>query len=295
MSVSRFEHQTSRDHGHLMLMGRDTDGNEIYALGRHSSGQVISHILPGIARALGCPDNEVVTLDTMPSVNLRMRLGGTLSRGLGIVTIGRPIVIAGCKAAHSRFCAAVDAFRAGLRRLPPAPTAPTESAAPDEAAAVSPTPIVVYYCHGGAHSSVTAAAIHLKALPSDRRPTPNEVAGIPYFDRTTTREIGTLFFCGTDEGGRRIYITGMIRGAEIVRKSIRSLLDVLGIPQERLTFVNCLPLIHVWTRVGGFLSRQLGMVSLGRPITIQGILANYARFVATVKETRARLTANDGR
>jgi hypothetical protein len=289
MAVARFERQTNRDHGRLFLMGTDSDGNEVYILGRRSSGRITDHILPGTARAFGLPDCEVATFDTIVSVNLAMRIGGLLSRGLGVVAVGRPLVIAGCKLAHRAFCRDVAAFRERLRANG------CDSVRRSEQGATELPEVIYYHCHGGAHSSVTAAAIHLGALPTDRRPAPEEVAGIPYYDRTTNEEIGTPFYCGTDDSGRHVHIVGMIRSAKIVCLSVRSLLDVLAIPQDRLTFVDCLPLVSLWTRIGGFLSRQLGLVALGRPLTIRGILLNYDRFVATVASTKARLTQNDGR
>lgn len=292
-SVPQFDNQTRRDHGRIIRMGRDEAGNDVYFLGRRSNGPVIDRILPGMAGALGLPAGEIVTLNTMPYVNVLMVIGGTMSRALGIIWPGRAIVTYGTRVAHRQLCHAVDKMKDKAARL-------RADAAEHPAGGGGTLPrelpvMVFYHCYGSAHSSVVASAIHLGLLPATGRPTPAAIAAVPHYDQTTTDMIGTPFRVGVDDEGHVIYIVGMIRGMRVIRRAIRCLMNIFGLPQERLLFVNCLPLVNLQMRIGGFLSRQLGLVSLGRPLTISGVLASYNRFLAEVARVRSRLRRADGR
>jgi hypothetical protein len=39
---------------------------------------------------------------------------------------------------------------------------------------------IIYHCYGGSHSSVIAAALHLKWIDKDRLPSEEEMMAIPY-------------------------------------------------------------------------------------------------------------------
>ncbi|MGE5560769.1 MAG: DUF3189 family protein [Chloroflexota bacterium] len=294
-ALPHFDSQTTRDHGRIFCLGQDAQGNDVCFLGRRSNGPVVDRILPGMAAVFGFRQDEVVTLNTMPYVNLLMVVGGTLSRGLGLVWPGRPIVTFGVRMAYPRLCHAVEKMKAKAARLA-AGAAGATAHAPREPRQPAQLPFLVFYhCYGSAHSSVVASAIHLGLLPADRRPTPDAIAAIPHYDRTTTDMVGTPFRIGADDEGHEIYIVGMIRGMRVLRRAIRCLVRLLGLPQDRLLFVNCLPLVNLRMRIGGFLSRQLGLISLGRPLTISGVLASYQCFADAVARVRAQLRRADGR
>lgn len=144
---------------------------------------------------------------------------------------------------------------------------------------------VVYHCYGSAHSSVTAAAIHVGLLPRDRCPTPAELLAVPRFDRTLTRELGTPFFIGQDQAGREVYALGRGRAAKFVVNCVESLKELAGLPPLEILMVNALPRASLVTAVGGTLSRGLGLVWLGRPLATWGIRRGYARLVELVEET----------
>ncbi|MCR4430081.1 MAG: DUF3189 family protein [Tepidanaerobacteraceae bacterium] len=145
---------------------------------------------------------------------------------------------------------------------------------------------IFYYCYGSAHSSVVAASIHLGMLPSDRLPSAKEIEMLPHFDKTDSCEIGTPFFMGIDEYETEIFITGMTNERHLVKKAIYSFLRHSGIDESDLMMVDALKYVNLKTRLGGFLSRRMGLVALGRPLTIKGILEKYADFLALVKETK---------
>jgi hypothetical protein len=147
--------------------------------------------------------------------------------------------------------------------------------------------VIIYHCYGGAHSSVVAAAIHLGRLPL---PAPSAAAllALPYFDQHTGRQQGRLFFYGTDAHGHKIFILGRARAAAILERTIRAVFQLAG-RQERVLFVDTLPAVNWLMRLGGFLSRRLGWVSLGRPLVAKGTLLALPKLTALVRGVQGAL------
>lgn len=152
---------------------------------------------------------------------------------------------------------------------------------------------VVYHCYGSAHSSVTAAAIHLGLLPRDHQPTVAELMAVPRFDRTLTRELGTPFFIGRDQAQRDVYALGRGSAARYVVNCLESLLLEERMSPMEIVLVNALPTISLVTTVGGTLSRGMGLVWPGRPLALWGVRRCYPRFVRLVRETERLLALVD--
>lgn len=148
---------------------------------------------------------------------------------------------------------------------------------------------VFYYCYGSAHSSVISAAIHTGMIGAEKIPLPKEIIHLPHYDKTENPEIGTPFFYGYDEMDNEVYIVGMGANKPLVLNSIQSFLQDCGVAGTSYVFVNTLGSVNVKTRIGGFLSRGLGVVSIGRPLTVQGILEAYFDFVKLVMTTKRNL------
>lgn len=148
---------------------------------------------------------------------------------------------------------------------------------------------VFYYCYGSAHSSVVAAAIHIGYLPTDRIPSATEFINLPHYDKTKSSEIGIPFFMGYDNCGNEIFIIGMGRERNLVRKTIISFLKYNKKDIGNILMVNTLRNVNIKTKIGGFLSRGLGLVSLGRPLTIRGIQEKYLNFVDMVDGVKVKL------
>ncbi|MGI6574450.1 MAG: DUF512 domain-containing protein [bacterium] len=134
---------------------------------------------------------------------------------------------------------------------------------------------IIYCCYGSAHSSVIAAAIHLNRLPWHRVPTAQEILQQPHFDQTKNEEIGTLFFIGVDQWGNEVFILGLGADRVINHRAIDSLLSLCNYPSCEVRLIDSLIAIHPLTRIGGFFSRRLGLVSIGRPIVLLGIRLSY--------------------
>ncbi|MGB9809508.1 MAG: DUF3189 family protein, partial [Caldanaerobacter sp.] len=66
-------------------------------------------------------------------------------------------------------------------------------------------------------------------------------------------------------------------------------LTIFGISKKEILVVDALPAIGLTTKIGGFASRRLGIISLGRPITVYGILKRYKNFVELVTDIKTKL------
>lgn len=148
---------------------------------------------------------------------------------------------------------------------------------------------VFYYCYGSSHSSVLAAAIHLGQLSTDQVPTTDEIINLHHYDKTDSPEIGTPFFFGYDELAHPVYIIGMKSDNQVVLNSIENFLRSQGVPGTDYVFINTLSKVNLWTRIGGFLSRRLGWVKLGRPLTVYGLKKVYFEFVKLVTKVKRDL------
>jgi len=157
-------------------------------------------------------------------------------------------------------------------------------APPPDAQPVSDgTRCVLYHCFGGAHTSVVAGAIHLGLLPE--RPSWRQVAAFPLFDRTATRDRGWPLYLGTDDRGRRVYAMGRgrdTRGTALVLEGLLRALQLDG----RVTHHDTLACAGPLTKLGGYLSRRLGLVRPGRTLAALGVTRDIPRLLRVVEEAR---------
>lgn len=150
----------------------------------------------------------------------------------------------------------------------------------------SDAPKVFYHCFGSAHTSVTAANIHLGRLPTGRRPSVAEVMAAPGFDRARHSDIGTVIFMGTDCDGKDIYVVGLGHYERTIRTCLDGVMQALQLPPGMAIFVNAIHGSGVFVRAGGYLSRRLGLVRLGRPLAAYGIIQNYSLYVRAAEQGR---------
>lgn len=146
---------------------------------------------------------------------------------------------------------------------------------------------IFYHCYGSAHTSVIASAIHVGILPMSRRPDPEEIRRVPNFDKFKNSEIGTPIYIGPDEDGNQVYIIGLATGKKIMAGALLDFLLSGGVREGDVYFADALPGANVLTRIGGFLSRQVGLVRIGRPLCAKGIWQTYPQFVELVRRVKA--------
>ncbi len=147
---------------------------------------------------------------------------------------------------------------------------------------------IIYCCFGGAHSSPVAAAIHLGILPADRLPTRQELLQLPLFDRNDQQ--GTLHYMGKDERGHEVYVLGRGRGGKIAETTLINGYNLAGGQADReLVIVDTLKCVNLIMRIGGYLSRRLRLVFLGRPLVLVGTQRAFRCLVAVVEAVKAEV------
>lgn len=99
LSVPYFNKLTKKEVGKLIFHGKDEDGNEVYTLARRRFKQVAPIIkdffliLDGKFQL----NEKIVLSNTSPTVPLAMTFGGMFSRGLGLDSIGVPLLVKGAQ------------------------------------------------------------------------------------------------------------------------------------------------------------------------------------------------------
>ena len=103
MDCPYFDKVPSSEAGILHLMGRDKMGNDIYVLGCRNCGSIVEKAIKEISHILGIDKDELMLIDTTPCLNVFLRTGGFLSRGLGLIRPGRVLLFYGCRLSFTRF------------------------------------------------------------------------------------------------------------------------------------------------------------------------------------------------
>jgi hypothetical protein len=142
---------------------------------------------------------------------------------------------------------------------------------------------IFYHCYGSAHSSVTAANLHLGLLPRARRPPLAEILHQPLFDRALHCDVGRPILMGADEWGHEVFVIGLAAGKKPLAGALADFAALHGVGRHQLLMVDALGAAGWTLRVGGYLSRRIGLVRLGRPLSAAGVWANYWAFVAIVE------------
>ncbi|MBS4539631.1 DUF3189 family protein [Clostridium sp. D2Q-11] len=100
MDFPFFDKLKKDQQGRILLRGIDEKGNQVYTISRQFAPElVIPAIIDSYTIAGGNLDN-LLLIDTMPAVNLLMKIGGFSSRRLHLVSFGRPIVAKGTLQAY---------------------------------------------------------------------------------------------------------------------------------------------------------------------------------------------------
>lgn len=95
LEVPMFDKLKKNQQGRLIFHGIDEYKNKVYTLSRLYYKQPVTNALKSIPNMIGIDEREISLVDTSPSVNFMMKLGGGSSRKLKLVTFGRPIVAYG--------------------------------------------------------------------------------------------------------------------------------------------------------------------------------------------------------
>lgn len=146
---------------------------------------------------------------------------------------------------------------------------------------------IIYHCYGGSHSSVIASALHLGLLSRERLPTMEEMMALPYFDKTTASDFGSIRFMGIDEFHNEVYVLGKKSFSPRYTRILTGVAEILGAGEQVLT-VDCMDRVNWAMKLGGFTSRRAGIVSLGRPVLGKGTREAFFKLVNLAEITRLK-------
>ncbi len=148
---------------------------------------------------------------------------------------------------------------------------------------------IIYHCYGGAHSSVTAASIHLGLLPIERIPDREMFWRIPLYDRQNTDKHGHIFFMGIDEIGNEVYLAARRSRAGVLVNVFEGLAGIFDISPKDYLLINVMHNVNLTMKLGGYISRRWGFIKLGRPIVTMGTQAAYFQVVKLVQKVKDKL------
>ncbi len=148
---------------------------------------------------------------------------------------------------------------------------------------------LIYHCFGGTHSSVLCAAIHLGIIPDHQLPGYQDLIDLPYYDKVYSSQVGTIFHMGRDDQGRDIYILGCRNCGPMVEKITGEMNQLLGIDQNEVVMVDTTPCLNIIIKIGGYLSRRLGLTGTGRFLLHRGICLAFPKFKELVWNVKEKL------
>lgn len=105
-----------------------------------------------------------------------------------------------------------------------------------------------------------------------------EILSLPHFDCLPAADLGRVFRYGRDAANNNIYIASLGPDRKATSSALRLFFVAAGLNEEHLLIVDALQCVTAPIRVGGFLSRRLGLICLGRPLCAYGIVMNFACF-----------------
>ncbi len=148
---------------------------------------------------------------------------------------------------------------------------------------------IFYYCHSGVHASVVTAGIHLGLLPGDKTASTKEILALPHFDDRQGYPAGTPFFIGKDEWGNQVYTLPVGNEKLLVPRTVRRFLDLYGLPRNGVRLVDALKYTTAALKWGGYLSLDLGLKAVGRPLVLASIRRTYPNYVKQVRRLQEEL------
>lgn len=115
---------------------------------------------------------------------------------------------------------------------------------------------------------------------------------VPYYDKTTDADFGSIRYMGTDEAGNDIYVFGKKTFNNRYSALLMGIARILG-EQEELVMIDCMNRVNWSMKIGGFTSRRLGLTFVGRPIVSWGTRQAFAQLVNLVEITRIKTLGNN--
>jgi Protein of unknown function (DUF3189) len=154
--------------------------------------------------------------------------------------------------------------------------------------------IYIYHDFGGTHTTSLAAAYHLGII-QNRQLEKEEIIQVPFFNKLTKKDAGTLIFHGLDEEENQVFTLGR-RSSKLTIKTLHHfclLLSNRKAIHEKIILSNTSPAVPVIMSIGGFLAHGLGLGPLGTPLLIKGAQQCCGIILDLVNETKKTAAGSD--
>ncbi|TYP54919.1 DUF3189 family protein [Thermosediminibacter litoriperuensis] len=143
---------------------------------------------------------------------------------------------------------------------------------------------IIYSCYWGSYLAVVAASLHLGLIEEfDRR----SILQLPYFGKLPEDELGRIYYMGTDDMGRRVYIMGSRKAGGVVERALKGIARIYDMGENSVAFADLLPYGNAFYSIGCFIIRRLNLKTAGNAFLILGLKKSFEkikRFVEEVKE-----------
>lgn len=149
--------------------------------------------------------------------------------------------------------------------------------------------IIIYHDVGGCHSSAVAASIHANKLESNHCPSKEDLNKLETFDKLRKDQVGHLIYIGKDETGNKIFTLCRRHKQKLVIPAITDIYNETSEYKDDLYLIDTSPCVNNMMRIGGFLSRGLNFVSMGRPIVTFGTQKAYDDICSIVKDAKNKI------
>ncbi|NLO88547.1 MAG: DUF3189 family protein [Firmicutes bacterium] len=127
-----------------------------------------------------------------------------------------------------------------------------------------------------------AAAVHVGLLAPHPCPSRQVLMSLPYFDTQKSADHGILQFVGTDQAGNVVCSVGLQTAADTVIKALANLMAIAGAGGREIVFIDTLPAVNLWMKIGGICSRVFGLKAIGRPLVVFGVKRAFPSLVSLV-------------
>lgn len=107
LNIPLFDQLEKKDIGRLIYHGNDPYKNSVYTLCRQQTSHLVVNAINTVFDMVDRDKKEVLCVDTSKVDNQLIRIGAGLSRKLGFISLGRPIVTYGTIKAYPEICALI--------------------------------------------------------------------------------------------------------------------------------------------------------------------------------------------
>lgn len=115
LSLPNFDQGSARRLGHVLKLGEDECGNNVYVAGLGPNRAVTLTALRLVLAESHVKSDDLCIVDALSCISFWVRLGGFLSRRCGCVWLGRPLCVWGILARYGCFVRLVSEVKAICR------------------------------------------------------------------------------------------------------------------------------------------------------------------------------------